>query len=180
MKCQLQANQKSSTMRTALFAGLLLSLIGMAVNSFANCSIDAIRQEIAKAMQHTNRPAITRYNTYNKDFCNLLGDFLNVNNRESCAAHVAKFEAAIMQFKQEIVDHHEFAHVRPMLQTLHQDLDALVAILRRYSNQKGMSAVTNFILELVKFEHLLPNDIKQKYPKLTLLKSIKHRLNIKA
>lgn len=179
MKCQLQANQKSNSMRNVFFAALLLSLMGVAVNSFAHCSIDAIKQEIVKTLQHTNRPAITRYNDYDKGICKLLNDFLNVNNRESCTAHIAKFEAAMIQFKQEIVDHPEFdhAHLRPMLDKLYQDLGALLNILRRYSNQKGMSAVTNFILELLQFEHLLPNDIKQKYPKLTLLKSINHRLN---
>jgi hypothetical protein len=179
MKCQSKANQKSNILRNMFFVGLLISLLGNS-DSCATLTVDAVRQEVIRALQCTNKTALTRYNNRNKEFYNLIAEFLNLNNRESCAAHAAKFEAAATQFKQEVVDNAEYAHMKPMLDKLYQDLIELIGIIRRYSNQRGALAVGSFIKELLNYEHMLPADIKTRYSKLGLLRSVTHRLSIEA
>lgn len=175
MKCQLQASQKY-TLRVLFFAGLLFSLMGSSVNSFADCSVDGIKRRIIQEMQHSNRSAIQRYHQYSGKFNKLIEDFLNTRNRESCEAHAFKFDAAILQFKQDIVEHPEFKHLRePLLNKLCQDLLALVHIIRRY-NKSGVGMALSFINDLKSYEHLLSSEIKNKYDKLTLFSSICHRL----
>lgn len=195
MKCQKQANQKSEILKAVFFAGLLFCAICSSGKTFAKHNLDSVpnldsvRAKIMNAMQTVGNDddarkakakALKAYEKCKKNFYNLIAEFLSTHNKKSCTEHVKNFQDEIDTFEANLVNHPELADLRPILTQLHKDLNALVEVLRRYSDPKDSAKVLNFLSEIQNFAHLLPSDIKQQYNFAKLLGAVRHRLSIKA
>lgn len=134
--------------------------------------IDATKTTAIEILQRKNPGAIAEFQLFYQKYYQLVSSFLDDNNHQSLANHIAHMEKEMVLLRR-IIDDSKFGCIRPLLTEFNEHLSAFIVLLKQYVCSHHTISLA---LKLRRFEFLLPRTIRQR-SFISLFKSLKHRLH---